>query len=429
MACKSGARSIFGAAKIGQYSENGVPFEMKMSLPKHYHSRLIELPKDHSFFLFGPRGSGKSTLISKRFGEDSCLTLNLLDYRTRERFIKNPDDLQGIVRGLPPEKTHVFVDEVQKVPQLLDTIHLLIEETDIHFILTGSSSRKLKYGGANLLAGRAFVYHLYPYSYFEIEGEFVLEEALRWGMLPKVLQLERDTSKLHFLQSYAHTYLREEIWEEQFIRDLEPFRRFIEVAAQMNGKIINVSNIARDVGVDDKTVKNYYSLLEDTLLGFHLDSFQHSFRKRLNTKPKFYFFDTGLSRALSRRLSLPIMNKTTSYGDAFEHFIILEVYKLCSWYQPEYRLSFLSTKDNAEVDLVVERPGLPILFIEIKSTDHISLKELTTFAKLAHDFGECEAICLSNDPYEKQLDSIRALPWKEGLKRYFRSPSISQGSS
>ncbi len=201
----------------------------------------------------------------------------------------------------------MLLDEIQKVPKLLDEVHRLIEEkTDKIFILTGSSARKLKHGGANLLAGRAFVYHLFTLSCFELKEKFDLEKALHWGTLPKIFSLDGDSEKSEFLRSYADTYLKEEIWNEQVVRKLQPFRRFLEVAAQCNGKIINYANIARDVGVDDKTIKEYFCILEDTMIGFFLEPFRNSFRKRLVEKPKFYFFDTGIVRSLSRRLSVPL---------------------------------------------------------------------------------------------------------------------------
>ncbi len=383
--------------------------------------RMLKLFKNHSLFLFGPRSVGKSTLIRNEFLENFSVTFNLLKTEIRERFLRNPDELASIVRAFPSHITHVVIDEIQKIPKLLEVVHDLIESTDKLFIMTGSSARKLKAGGANLLAGRAFIYHLYPFSVFEVEEKFALEKALQWGMLPKIFDFPDDDLRLRYLQAYSHTYLKEEIWEEQIVKNLEPFRRFLEVAAQMNGKILNYSSIARDVGVDDKTVKSYYAILEDTLIGFVLEGFHHSFRKRLATKPKFYFFDTGVARALAHVLTVPLVPSTSAYGSAFEHFIILECVKLKDLYHSEYRFSYLMTKDEVEVDLVVERPGKSPLFIEIKSTTHVTKELLSSFIQLTRDFGECEAICFCDDPLEKMIEHVRVLPWKVGLSRYFKS--------
>lgn len=383
-------------------------------------TRFRKLPKNHSFFLFGPRGCGKSTLILDQFKKNSYL-INLLDQKVEREYSRDPNRLVQVVEGLDEKVKFVVIDEIQKIPKLLDLVHLLIESTNKIFVLTGSSARKLKRGGANLLAGRAFKYNLHPFSYFEIEDICDLNFALEWGTLPKIYEEKNDYDfKFDFLESYSHTYLKEEIWEEQFIKNLDPFRQFLEVAAQMNGKIVNFSKVAKDVGVDDKTVKNYYSILEDTLIGFFLPCFKHSFRKRLSSKPKFYFFDTGVSRALSRTLSVPLQESTSAYGNAFEHFLILECIKLAEYFKREYRFSYLKTKDDAEVDLIVERPGQATLFVEIKSSEQVDKTGLTNLMKLSQDFdGDCEAICLSRETSVRKVEDVLILPWQEGLKKYF----------
>lgn len=381
--------------------------------------RLLKLPEHQSLFLFGARGTGKSTLVKHQFDHRQALYINLLNQRYEERFLRDPHELYAEVNALSKEKTIVVIDEVQKIPKLLDIVHLLIEETDKTFILTGSSARKLKRGGANLLAGRAFVYHLYPFSFLELGEAFNLDDSLRWGMLPKLHMLTTDEEKTRFLQAYTYTYLKEEVWSEQLIKKIEPFRRFLEVSAQCNGKIINYANIARDVGVDDKTVMEYFSILEDTLLGFFLEPFQHSFRKRLSQKPKFYYIDGGISRALTRLLSIPLVPSTSGYGDAFEHFIIAECLKLASYTNSEFRFSYLKTKDDNEVDLVVERPGKSLLMIEIKSATQVGEDDLRNFISLTKDFGECEAVCFSRDTYKKRYQHVTIYPWKEGVEYFF----------
>jgi len=381
--------------------------------------RFRKFTQKNSFFLFGPRGTGKSTLLKEKFNPDQSLWLDLLDSNLEGRFSRDPSELYPIVKGLKEETRYVVIDEIQKIPKLLDEVHRLIEETDKIFILTGSSARKLKHGGANLLAGRAFVYHLYALSCFELGDSFDLGKALQWGTLPKIFSLKEDEDKIEFLRSYSDTYLKEEIWNEQVVRKLQPFRRFLEVAAQCNGKIINFANIARDVGVDDKTIKEYFIILEDTMLGFFLEPFHNSFRKRLTEKPKFYFFDTGVVRSLSRRLSIPIAPQTSAYGESFEHFILLEFIRLSSYFQPENRLSFIRTISDVEVDLVVERPGKKTLCIEIKSTNSIDEKDIGPFIRLTKDIENSEAIVLSQDRFMKKFDHVTCYPWKEGLIEFF----------
>ncbi|MFN3234564.1 MAG: ATP-binding protein [Gammaproteobacteria bacterium] len=381
--------------------------------------RLQVLTAQHHLFLMGPRGVGKSTLLKKMFNKSKCLWIDLLEATTEQRFAANPDELANIVRQLDDSITHVVIDEVQKIPKLLDVVHMLIEEKKKIFILSGSSARKLRRGAANLLAGRAFVYYLYPFSFLELNDDIDVNALLQYGTLPQVFTFLKAQEKQQYLMSYAQTYLKEEIIAEQVIRNLDPFRRFLELSAQCNGKIINYSAVARDVGASETTVKEYFQILEDTLVGFFLEPFRHSFRKRLSLKPKFYYFDTGVVRALGRMLSAPIQRGTSYYGELFEHYVIIECLRLANYYYPEYRFSYAKTKDGAEIDLVVERPGLPHLFIEIKSTDNVRIEKLKSFIGLVNDYKDCEAICLSQDPYAKQLGPITVYPWKEGIKRYF----------
>ncbi len=383
-------------------------------------SRLLDLSKKRSFFLFGARSTGKSTLLRQIFTSKESLWFNLLKPEEEDRFLRKPETLYEMVKSLPDSITHVVIDEVQKVPKLLDVVHLLMSEVKQVFVMTGSSARKLKRGGANLLAGRAFVYNFFPLTFLELGDAFNLDFVLQWGSLPEIFTFDHEKERLQFLHAYANTYLKEEIWDEHFIRDLDPFRKFLEVAAQCNGKIINLSNIARDVGVSDKTVGSFFSLLEDTLIGFYLEPFHNSVRKRLSEKPKFYFFDLGVVRALSRRLSVPLVEKTSAYGDAFEHFIIVEILRLASYFEPEYRFSYIRTPGDVEVDLIVERPGQLPLFIEIKSANEIERTDLSAFIRISKDFGSCEAICLSRDLYRKKIEHVESFYWKEGIKYIFQ---------
>lgn len=381
--------------------------------------RLLQLPKNRSFFVFGARNTGKSTLIEHCFDKTHCLWLDLLNADTEARLAKDPDSLYAMVEGLDDSITHVVIDEVQKIPKLLDVVHRLLQKKKKYFILTGSSARKLKRGGANLLAGRAFVYHLYPLTFVELGDAFNLNHALAWGTLPEVIDCTTDADRKELLMAYSHTYLKEEIWEEHFIKSLPPFRKFLEVAAQSNGKIINFSKIARDVGVDDKTIKSYFEILEDTLIGFFLEPYNNSVRKQLSGKPKFYFFDTGITRALARQLDTPLQSSTHAYGNAFEHYVITECIRLADYLRLQYSFSYLRTANDNEVDLIIDRPGKTTIAIEIKSTDNIKPDMLTYYKSLTADMPNTDTYCLSNDPYAKKFDHVLALPWQTGLKKIF----------
>jgi len=383
--------------------------------------RILELPMDYSFFLFGARGTGKSTLLTTLFEPHNTLVINLLNPLEEIRFLRNPEELRQLVLAVNSEIQFIVIDEIQKVPKLLDVVHLLLEsdKSDKLFILTGSSAKQLKASGVNLLAGRAFTYNLFPFSYLELGEAFDLKQALRFGLLPKIFSFKTDSHKIKFLQSYTITYLKEEIWSGRLVKDLEHFRRFLEVAAQSNGKIVNYSNISRDVGVDDKTVKNYFTLLEDTLVGNFLEPFDHSFRKRLRVAPKFYYFDVGVARALSATLGAEPVPGTSYYGELFEQFIIMECIKLKYYYQSEYRLSYLMTASDLEIDLIIERVGYDPFFIEIKSKDAVNEEDLSSLLKLSSDFSRCEAICLSQDPRKKKIKHVTVYPWREGLEYIF----------
>lgn len=377
--------------------------------------RWLTLPTQQSFFLFGPRNTGKSTLIQQCY--PNGLRIDLLDPEEEERFLRQPNALKHEV--LATQASHIVIDEVQKVPKLLDVVHHLIETTPKYFILTGSSARKLKRGGANLLAGRAFVYHLFPLCTAELGQDFDLDTALNWGLLPKIFHYSTDKERAAFLKAYALTYLKEEIWAEHIVKKLEPFQKFLEIAAQMNGRIINAHKIAVDVGVDDKTIGQYFEILDDTMVGFLLYGFQHSARKRLLSKPKFYFFDTGVKRALARQLSSPVVPSTYDYGDAFEHFVILECYKRISYTGNDFTLSYWMTQSGVEIDLVVQRPGKPLLFIEIKSKTDVQESDVKELILVRQDFEDAEFVCFSQDKRPKIIHGIKVLPWQEGLVQYF----------
>lgn len=381
--------------------------------------RLLKLPNNKTFFLFGARNTGKSTLIEHVFKSIAHLYIDLLDIHQERKYLQDPQILHAEVLALEDNIKFIVIDEVQKIPELLDVVHSLIERTDKKFVLTGSSARKLKQGHANLLAGRAVVRNLYPFSFLELGDTFDLDQALAFGLLPKLEEFDDEADKIDFLRAYAHLYLKEEIWAEHLIRKLSPFQYFLEVAAQSNGDVINVLNIARDVGVDSKSISQYFSILEDTLIGFNLPAFSNSFRKRLVQKSKFYFIDTGLVRALSRTLAVPLSAGTYEYGKLFESFIVLECYKLANYFFPDYRLSYLRTQDGLEIDLVIERPGAALLFIEIKSTDKIRPDHLRPLQMVAKDFGDkAEYVCFACVDKALKFDQVMVYPWQDGIKKY-----------
>ena len=381
--------------------------------------RLLKLPKHHHAFLFGARNTGKSTLLSTIFNTSEAFYFDLLDLDLEYQLQGRPNGFYEMVKALPSHYRYILIDEIQKIPALLNVIQRLMKDKDRLYIMTGSSAKKLKHEGVNLLAGRAFVYHLYPLSYREIGEKFNLSAALHWGTLPEIFNCETDDEKKQFLMAYAHTYLKEEIGREQFVKNLMPFRRFLEVAAQCNGTIINYASIARDTHLDEKTVKNYFVLLEDTLIGYILEPYHGSLRKRVHQKPKFYFFDTGIVRALAQHLTIPLLPSTSAYGKAFEHFFINECIKLATYYQKEFKFSYLRTVNDQEIDLIIERPNQATLLIEIKSAREVYPEMFKPLQRLHDIFPDALMLGVSNDPYAKIFGEIKALPWQQAIEYIF----------
>lgn len=378
--------------------------------------RLFKPPK-HSFFLFGPRGTGKSTLLKSALTGGKVMTLDLLDPAQEDLYARSPQTLKEKWSALDPKPSWILIDEVQKVPRLLNVVHQMIEEHGVLFALTGSSPRKLKRGAANLLAGRAFVYSLFPLTTVELGDRFHLNEALAWGTLPKTLHLESNDEKKEFLRAYALIYLKEEIVAEQIVRNLTPFRHFLEVAAQCNGQVINYSKIAADVGADIKTVQSYFTILEDTLVGIRIPAFHLSVRKRQRTHPKFYFFDPGVKRALEHTLDQELYPKTFTYGFAFEHFVVLELYRLADYRRCDWTFSYFQTTDGGEIDLVIDRPGKTRLLVEIKSSDHVTERDVAALNRFQKVIPNSEAFCLSLDPTPKKIGTTLCLPWQHVLQK------------
>jgi len=379
------------------------------------YNRLISLPKNNSFFLFGQRGTGKTTLLKSEFGP-KALEISLLDSKTLLTLTSSPWKIREFVKGRRSDQDIVVIDEIQKLPLLLDEVHKMIEEDKIVFALTGSSARKLKRQGVNLLAGRAHEYKLYPLSYAELGEDFNLKSFLQWGSLPKVVVESTDSTREEFLYSYVSTYLKEEIILEQVVRQIEPFSRFLEVAAQSNADIITFANIARDTGLSDVTIRTYFGILEDTLLGFLLPAYHTSVRKRQKQAPKFYFYDLGLVRTLLNQVAIVPVEQSFEYGMLFESFIINEFVKLSEYRRLRFKFSFIRIDENKEIDLVIEKPGGSTVLIEIKSRRNVSENEVKTLNGMLPSFKNAKAYCLSQDPERKMIGQTLCLPWREGVE-------------
>jgi predicted AAA+ superfamily ATPase len=367
-------------------------------------SRLIEriqridLPQARSAFLWGPRKTGKTTLLRQQFPH-ACW-IDLLDYDLFLSLSQRPARLRQILEA-QASKT-VVIDEVQKIPHLMDEIHWLIENRGFQFILSGSSARKFRRGKGNLLGGRAWRFELYPLVTKELK-DFDLGKALVSGLLPShYLSAESEMD----LKAYVHDYLKEEIQAEALTRNLPAFSKFLQSAALTNGMLLNYSNAARDAGVSVKTIREYYQILEDTLIGRQLFPWKKSKKRRLIETSKFFFFDTGIVSALLNYKSL--MPGTREYGRAFEHFILQECWAYRHYSGLDFPISFWRTASGAEVDLIL---GDPEVALEIKSSENAG--DRTKGLHLFHEECHCrKSLIVSRDPLPRKVHSnISVLPW------------------
>jgi predicted AAA+ superfamily ATPase len=384
--------------------------------------RLLNPSKSNSFFLFGARATGKSYWLEQFFKEDKVLVFDLLDSELENLFLIRPGEFKAQIESAlenNPTLEWVIIDEVQKCPALLNYVHYYIEKKKLKFALSGSSARRLKQKGVNLLAGRAFMEHLFPLTFIELDILFDLQNILSFGSLPKLLELKTTQEKCDYLKSYSHTYIQNEIIAEQWVRNIVPFRKFLPIAAQMNTKILNLSKIAADLDVDWTTVNNYFDILEDTLLGIRLESYHASIRKRQRQSPKFYFFDLGICRSIQNALHSPPVAGTSDYGDLFEHLVVIEIYRLNVLLKKNYQLSYLRTQNDVEIDLILERKGDPVILIEIKSKISVGPDDVKNLTGLQAEFKTKEMYLLSNDPHAKFFSDVEALPWRKGIKKIF----------
>lgn len=380
------------------------------------YQREINLPQNHSFFLFGPRQTGKSTLLQNLyFGKDTYV-YDLLNTSEYLRLKASPHLFRQEIISRPKHIKKIIIDEIQKIPLLLNEVHSLMNQFhNLVFILTGSSARKLKKDESNLLAGRALTYNLHPLTIREIPDHYPFVDILRFGSLPPVIDQEKEM-KQKILQSYVNTYLKEEIEREAQLKKMDSFINFLRLAAYENGNAINFSNLGRETGVSPKTAQAYFELLQHTMIGFFLHPYLKSKRKRLSKHPKFYFFDTGVVRALQNKITVEPVPKTEEYGDVFEHFVILEIMRLNDYFNKEFQFSFYRTESGIEVDLVIETPQNKLVCLEIKSSDHITSKHTRGLRAFAEEFPVCELYCVCQVPRQIKIGNVTALPWKQMLE-------------
>ena len=377
----------------------------------------IALPKGQSAFLWGPRKTGKTTFLKAAFPDSTVYDLLQTDLLLE--FAKRPSLLRERLLAAEPKrlKGPIIIDEVQKVPQLLDEIHWLIENKGLRFILCGSSARKLKRGKANLLGGRAWRYEMRPLISAEL-GEVDLLKALNRGMLPAhYLQEEYRKS----LRAYVRDYLKEEVFDEGLTRNIPAFSRFFDAVGYSHGELTNYANIARDCGVDAKTVKEYYQILVDTLLGTMIEPYSRRQDRQVISKAgKFYLFDVGVAGAIIQR-RIP-QEKGEQFGKAFEHFILMEILAHRSYRELDYDLNFWRTKSGLEVDFILGRGEVAI---EVKGSSRIDSSDLRPLKTFIQEYRPAKAFVVCNERLPRVHEGIRILPWREFLKMLWQGAVFS----
>lgn len=389
-----------------------------MAAEQTYIKRLLPLP-ERSFFLFGPRGVGKSTWL--RHALPDATYFDLLDSSLFLELTRAPNHLEAIAGDLP-EGSWLILDEVQKSPQLLEEVHRLIEKRKWRFALCGSSARKLRRGGVNLLGGRAITRELLPFCSMELGARFNLQKSLQWGLLPLVQQENNDAIEL--LDSYVHTYIKQEIQEEGLVRNLAPFARFLSVAGLLNGQLVNAQNISREAAVPRSTVDVYFSILTDTLLGAFLPSYRPQAKVREAAHPKFYWFDAGVARSAAGLLNEPA--DRLWLGAALETLIMHEL-RVYNHVNNIGRGIFFYRVGSSEIDFVIEtkkrRPDSPahLVLIEVKMAEKWDRKWEKPMRALAED-GKVKVekmfgIYTGKQSYE--FDGLKVLPVERFLEQLF----------
>ena len=357
----------------------------------------IENQLDEAMFLFGARQVGKSTLLQERFPE--AIYYDLLIDTVKKAFKRNPDSLRPALID-KPAGTLVIVDEIQKVPELLDSVHWLMVNKGIRFVLSGSSSRKLKRSGANTLGGRANPRTLFPLVWKEVT-DFQIDRAVQNGMIPRHYLIDDAIDRL---EGYVEIYLREEIRDEAAVENIDAFEQFMEAAAISDGEMINYSNIASDCGVAAKTVKAYYQILKDTLMGYEIPAYTKVIKRKVVQAPKFYYFDVGLVNYLLGRHRL--RRGSEEYGHAFEHLVMQEIVAYRGYYRRREKISYWHTYNHQEVDCVI---GDAMVAIEIKSSEEVKTRHKNGLKAFNEEHPECRQILVSLDPITRTSGDIELI--------------------
>lgn len=382
-----------------------------------YIPRFLKSPKD-SFFLFGPRGTGKSTWLMHTY--PNALRIDLLNQQEERKFLARPETLKDIANALK-ENDVFIIDEIQRVPQLIPVIHSIIEEKKgIQFILTGSSARKLRRSVGDLLGGRALLRHMGPFMASELKEKFSLEKALQFGLIPMVWQ---DNDPLEKIRSYVATYLKEEVQAEGLVRQIGDFARFMEVAAFSHAALWSSTDIAREAQVKRQTVDNYLQILQDLLLAFTLPVFTRKAKRALISHSKFYYFDAGVFRTLRPKGPLDIPAEME--GPTLEGLIAQHLYSWVLAQKESHQLSFWRTQTQIEVDFVIYGPK-GFWAIEVKRAKEISRHDIKSLAIFKEEYPQANCFLLYGGKMKQKINDILCIPIEEFLLNLHPEKNIYQ---
>lgn len=372
-------------------------------IPRFFH------PPSKSFFLFGPRGTGKSTLLRTSFPK--ALWIDFLRPDVFRSYLARPERLYEVIEG-QQKASVVIIDEVQNIPQILPVIHSLLEEKrDLQFILTGSSARKLKRSEANLLAGRALKYNLNPFMAAEMESKFSFQSALKYGMLPLLFQ---EGNPQEILEAYVSLYLQEEVYREGLVRNIDSFARFLEAISFSHGSLLNISNVARECEVKRKTVENYINIMEDLLLAFQLSVFSNRAQRELIGHPKFYLFDTGVYRTLRPQGILDQPEEIE--GMALEGLVAQHLKAWTDYTTAQHTLNFWRTSTGIEVDFIVYGQT-EFWAIEVKNKKKIFPQDLKALEIFLENYPAAKTIMLYRGTEQLKIKNVLCLPCAEFLSQ------------
>lgn len=371
-------------------------------------TRDIKIPES-SFFLFGPRGTGKSTFV-KNLVDKSSLYIDFLEPDTFRTYTAYPETLLKTIDAVRPAQ--VIIDEVQKVPEILDVVHKIMEEKKIRFILTGSGPRKLKKTGADLLGGRALYCRMHPFTAGELGSEFSLDKALQTGLIPVV---ERSADPAKTLSAYIDIYLREEIMAEGLVRNLGSFARFLEIISFSHGTVLNVSNLARECQTGRGIVTGYIDILADLLLAYRLPVFAKRAKRKTSSHPKLYLFDTGLYRRLRQRGPLDVESEIT--GPALEGLVGQHLRAYSDFVLPDVDLYCWRSLAGNEVDFILYG-GKTFVAVEVKNTRVVRPNDYNGLTSFGDDYPEASLVLLYRGNVMMKHKNILVVP----VEMFLRNP-------